>query len=387
MSRDFAPEELDATNLASATLSLDEAVLRMDVDAQPGPEDVADDLLESVERATKRYENVQWPISDEQAPDYRYLAGEPDPATFALTPAVLEGLISANRYAPVRNHNIIAFALRGARLLSGDEVEMVDTVELENVRPNHREFRCVVGFYFTDRQKLTVYTGSTVPCRLAVYENRVGIRRSNLLPTGLHTYYIWRHKSLSPALRLAHSRSNLELGARATVLRNRQNDQLDINDIFDYSRPYDNVHCSYYLTEAAALGASFSSWGCLTVRGRKDPSDQWEKFQQVLSGVGAKERVDLLLATGKDAAVASTNLGDPQALSDRLTALRAGSRGPEVERLQLQLGLEPSGYYGALTLDKFTGAQRAHAGMADGILTPSLDAELGWGVFHARMNS
>lgn len=390
MSRDLTPEEIDALTGTVGNMSLDEAARLEDVGAQPGPEDLTlEDLSPMAKASAAELLSVTWPSSDERAPDFRYLADVPSGTDFELTPDVLDHLIALNRYEPYRDKQVIAFALRGAQLAAGHEIESAENVPLRQVPPNHRHFRCVLGFYFLDERRLTAYTGSTVPCRRAIYGYKHGGSKSNMLPTGLYTYFVWRHKAIKPALRLSSSGKDPEMGAPATVLRNTNNYQLEVTDPFSYSAaPWDNIHCSYYIDEQDYEGAYFSSWGCLTVRGRNSPaSDQWKKFQAVLTGLGERSRVDLLLATGKDAAVAASAANDLSLIEDKLTALRFGSRGPEVSRLQEKLGTDVTGYFGAATLDKLTERQRVindsagHGRIADGIYTKAMEALTGWGIF------
>ncbi len=385
MPQDVSPEEIAARQDSPAIpLTLDEAILLEDVGAQISPEDLPPAAPDA--EAAAELSHVKWPASDEEAPDYRYVAKEQVGIDFVLTPEVLDALIRLNSYEPHRQDGLMAFALRGAQLTSGHEIERADRVSLKQVRPDHRTFRCVIGFYHLADRKLSAYTGSTVPCRLAVYSYVNGGESANMLPTGLWTYYVWRHKNIRPALRLAYSASDPEKGSAATVLRNKNNYQLDVSDTFDPSTPYDNVHCSYFLSEDARLGASFSSWGCLTVRGTPSPSAQWAKFQSVLDGLGPRKRVDLLLATGKDAAMCSLSGAAAKAI---LTALRPGSRGEEVRRLQEKLGVSVTGYFAADTADKYTSFQRtflSDAGqgrIADGLFTRAIDEATGWNVFSA----
>lgn len=334
---------------------------------------------------------VSWPRHDENAPDYAYLADIITSQTTEVTGKTLRKLIASNRYTPFSDNGIIAFALRGATLVDGDDVENARSIPIEVTRPDHRNFNCLVGFYFPDSDRLSLYTGSTVPCRLAIKSYAAGGDAANMLPTGLYSYYIWRHKNLRPALRLASgnaSSAQLEAGASATVLRSKNDTVMGTKDIFDLSRPLDNVHCSYFIAEDARLGARFSSWGCLTVRGTKQGTHQWAKFQAVLSGLGSGTRLDLVLATGKDAAVANDDRH-----GDHLIALRQGSRGDEVERVQGALGIPQTGYFGAHTMDRFTGVQRrgnetgGRGATATGILTPAVARDLGWDVFSPNLGS
>ena len=381
---DYPPEHDAGFKGPRAFMTMEEAAQTEDIGAQPDPEHP--DFLRQVEPRTSArsvsLSDVFWPTDDREAPDYAFIADLPEATKFDLTAETLETLFEAGRYRPHRSDGVIAFALRGATLVNNDEVEHALAVPIQTLRPDHRKFRCVLGFYFTKTKRLHAYTGSTVPCRKAVASYASGGSAANMLPTGLHTFYIWRHRNLKPALRMGRSGVDPETGAPTTVLRSRNNGEMETLDVFDYSTPYDNVHCSYYLSEDPGLGSSFSSWGCLTVRGLKDPSDQWERFQNVLIDLGSRTQVDLLLTTGKEASLAADG-----GHTDSLTALRAGSRGPEVGRLQRQLGMSETGYLGARTLDKMTGAERRHNDSfgngrhATGIYTPTLDASTGWGVF------
>lgn len=377
------PADLPPSNAAPSealAAALESVAETDDVGAQPDPPEGAPGEFE----VAADLSDVKWPSSDENAPDYAYLAGVSSDAEFTLDAEAVRRLMAANRYQPATDSGAVAIAFRGAQLAEGHEQERKSAITLKELRPDHRAFNCVIGFFFPGDDTLTLYTGSTVPCRAAVRGYAMGGDASNMLPTGLYTYHIWRHKQLRPALRLASgngSNGELETGRQATVLRSREDTVLGTKDIFDLSRPLDNVHCSYYLNEDPRLGASFSSWGCLTVRGAKTPSHQWEKFQAVLSDIGSANRVDLMLATGKDAALAAAGNVAP------LVALRQGSTGDEVKRVQAELGLGQTGYFGPVTQDKFTGAER-HANeaaglgrIATGILTPAVAATLGWQVF------
>jgi hypothetical protein len=380
-----------SANPEANTLTLEEAAERIDVGAQPGPEDLDVTSPEALaETASIDLSQVRWPSDDRNAPDYAYVAEELDPGRFLLTPDAIEALLRLNRYAPDRSKETIAFALRGASLLSGHEVEDVDEVKLESVRPDHRNFRCVLGYYFTNTRRLSVFSGSTVPCRRAVWGFVNGGDASNMLPTGLHTLFVWRHKALRPALRMGRSSADPETGAQATVLRTTNDTILGTQDTFDLSVPLDNVHCSYFLQEDSFLGATFSSWGCLTVRGEKTPSQQWKKFQKTLGDLGARTRVDLLLASGKDIALIEAGQGDPASLEQKMGALRRGSQGPEVKRLQEKIGFTGSavdGHFGPATLHRFASIQRqlnqelGHGPKADGIYSRDMEAKSGWDIF------
>jgi hypothetical protein len=132
--------------------------------------------------------------------------------------------------------------------------------------------------------------------------------------------------------------------------------------------------------------ASFSSAGCLTVRGKQVASDQWAKFQAVLNQLGQGKRCDLVLLTGRDAGIAAAMLlggqsNDDAALRRELVRLRPGSQGLEVSRMREKLGLSAGTYFGPVTKKKLTERQTQQGQRADGIFTPELDKIWGWHVF------
>lgn len=383
MHKEFSPDDLFDPAADRRPGDVADFAMREDPGAEPDPDDLDDSLTEAGGPDLSR---VTWP-EDARAPDYAWLKDMAEPESFELTADVLEGVVQAGRFDPFRDRGLVAFALRGARLAEGHEAVLQRAIRIETARPDHRRFRCVLGFWHVQTGRVTAFTGSTVPCRLAIAGFAAGGDRSNMLPTGLYTTYVWRHKRLRPALRMSTGNASdaaLEAGAQVTVLRSRNDTTLDTTDIFDRGDPpLDNVHCSFFLNEDARLGAAFSSWGCLTVRGRKDPSDQWKTYQEVLSDYGTRNRLDLLVVTGKEAALhAGRAVGAAQ-----LVALRPGSKGGEVSRLQQALGIGDSDFFGPVTADRFTGFQRAfnerngRGRVADGVLTPSRATEMGLGVF------
>ena len=342
------------------------------------------------------YDVVKWPRLDANAPDYAHIAHLEAPDRFILSGDVLDRLIAQNKFVPFEDHQVVAFALRGAMLDNSHAAEDVEEVEILNIRPDHMNFRCLIGFYFLQRRKISVFSGSTVPCRKAIFNFVNGGDSCNMLPNGLYSYYIWRHKQITPALRLAESnkgntpnqiQAHLESAQWVTVLRSKNDTIFGTKDKWDRSKPLDNVHCSYYLSYNPDLGSSFSSWGCLTVRGKKTPSDQWQGFQSRLRNIGSTKRVDLMLLTGKDAALAALGIDHPDILQDEnMVRLRVGSQGPEVATLQRKLGLTETGSFDASTREKLTDFQRELSAQdgaepsADGIYSPALDAITGWNI-------
>ncbi|TYB89037.1 peptidoglycan-binding protein [Oceaniovalibus sp. ACAM 378] len=321
--------------------------------------------------------SVIWPQSDHDVPDLSHLAKTSLPDRFTLTPETLEILLAQGWFLPWRDGDLIALALRGATLCDGDDSGWCRQVKLAHARPDLTRFRCVVGFWRPRRGEIRLFTGSTVPCRRALYDQASGLRPANLLPTGLYPMAIWRHRDIWPALRMSRgntAHAALEIGAESTVQRPVSGTCLDTRGKFNRARPYDNVHCSHLLHPDAAFGATFSSLGCITLRGTAAPSDQWAAFQSVLTDHGLRSRVDLLLTTGKEAALAT---------SGSLPAtLRPGSSGPAVSQLQHRLGLAQTGYFGPATSETLaTRLRRQNVGAV--ILTDTRAKSMGWDVIEA----
>ena len=329
---------------------------------------------------------VAWASSDRLSPCYSHLLiGDGDHVTvdktFDVGKAELELLIGANLYQPRGKNDIIAFGIRGARLRGTEKVELVDRFPLEDTRPDHKNFRCVIGYYFRATGKLSAFTGSTVPWQGYMS----GGVKNNLLPTGCYIYKKGVHRPqtesrwVDPALRLSDA-DGAESGP-ATVLRTTRDLTFDMTDDWDYCAPSDNIHCAY-------SDGQFSSLGCQTIKGGLHDG-LWAIFQSTLKALPASSRVDYVLFTGAEFSIAASlvkagnRVGDP-IVSARLGRLRSGSEGEEVKRLQARLDTEVTGYFGAATKKKLTDVQRAHGIAADGIFSPALDKTLGWDVLSPR---
>lgn len=348
-------------------------------------------LLESLQ--PRRARAAYWPADDSNAPDYAHLSEVDAPARFTLRSEDLEALIAANRFQPKGAGNVLALALRGAMLPQGFEKEKAVEAQVDNLRPDHHDYRCLLGFYYQSEGRFTLFAGSTVPAPYYMqqyYNQEHGLphetnTKCNLLPTACYMYRVGHHRDIEPALRATEPGTN-ESDATVTVLRTRNDLTFEHNDVWDMTTPYDNVHCAYFINYSEKYEAAFSSAGCLTVRGRKTPSDQWKKYQAVLNNIGPKKRVDLILLTGKECAIAAKlreagMAQDPPTLMNELVRLRVGSQGEEVKRLQKKLGMSGTGYFGAATRRTLITFQGSQGLRKDGLYSPALDKQLGWQVF------
>ncbi len=370
-----------------------------------GPDDL--DLGEDDDATVRaRVPTVSWPKADRDAPDYAHLEPEGrEPIVgdrrFKFDAEDIRRLIKANAFDPRGPGNNdqgtrgrIVFALRGALLIDdqdGDNdgaVAGVDHLELEETRPDHRDFKCVIGICDTNTGELSAYTASTVPnvkfmTNYYKWNNGLGGNRTisaNMLPTGCYVFRVHAHGGgrIRPALRLTDPDSITSDG-KATVLRTRNNLTYSTEDIFDYCQPYDNVHCAYAYD-------SFSSAGCLTIKG-PDGAGPWGQFQSILKTMRFDTRIDVLLLTGREASMASylreKGLAQETAYATRLLSrLRVGSIGDAVKRLQQRLGVTETGYFGPYTKKKLADYQREHNLLCDGVWSPQLEALLGWAVLN-----
>ncbi len=385
----------------------EEEVRRSPISRAPHPDefDGPDDLEIDEEQITRsRIPPAAWPKADAEAPDYAHLepAGrEPLPGAKRFTIGVgdIELLIKANGFDPKGPDSRIVFGLRGAMLIDeGDGMNDgvmagVDTITLEDIRPDHRAFRCTIGYLNRETGKISAFRASTVPnvqylTNYYMWNNGLGGNSStgaNMLPTGCYVYRMGAHGGgrIYPALRLTDPDRLAEDG-QACVLRTKNDLTFKTDDILDHCTPYDNIHCAYAFDK-------FSSAGCQTIQG-PNGEGPWGQFQAVLRTMKVNTRIDYMLLTGRDAALAvwlreTGKADDPEMVAKWLGRLRPGSRGEAVGRLQQQLGMKPSGYFGPSTKKKLGELQRGKGLLADGIWSPRTEDKLGWSIFQVPPQS
>ncbi len=341
--------------------------------------DFFDEDFENPENATRAI-SVRW-AADKESPCYSHLLGSGQTSvtvekSFALTRREFDLIIEANAYRPKGHGDVIAFGVRGARIRGAEKVENADSIPLEDARPNHVSYRCILGYYNLKTGKLSAYTGSTVPW----HEYMSKRMKHNLLPTGCYIYKLGTHRPanqsrwVTPALRLSDAKGS-DSGL-VTVLRNGDDTTFDFEDDWDQCAPSDNIHTAYSHT-------GFSSLGCQTVKGGMHDG-LWADFQKHLKTLPAGVRVDYVLTTGAEVSIAASLIArgaDKATITKALGRLRFGSEGERVNRLQAKLGLPATGYFGASTKSALIAFQEDKEIGADGILTPQLDAQAGWGVF------
>jgi CshA-type fibril repeat protein len=355
----------------------------------PDHEDL-EDIEETIRRSPleRRAGGVAW-AKDEDAPDYAHLIeadrlGVAPSKDFRLTPDILDLIIRANVFAPKGPDDMIVFALRGGMLMSGAKAENQDWLDIQDTRPNHKDFRCTIGYYHQKTRKLSGYQASTVPTAACVTGYATRGSPANLLPTGCYVFRVGIHniskpaRQVNPALRMTEP-DKPGTDATTTVLRSKKDMTYKHDDFWDMCTPTDNVHCAFYFDR-------FSSAGCLTIQGDRT-SGPWGNFQALLKPLPHNTRIDVLLVTGREAAIAARLIAegrhqDADLVGKTLGRLRLGSEGPAVSRLQVRLGSTGTGYFGAATRSAMVVKERELGKVAsDGIFSPADDVQFGWDVF------
>ncbi len=346
------------------------------------------------EAARRRYtaSDVRWVANDANHPDYTHLPPDAKGRPFDLTADDLDVLIRLNRFAPEKGgHGRVLFALRGARLLGDTHAqENVTAVRAIDVRPNHVDFRCVIGVYDFASRKLSAYTASSV-CNagavVACYNFYAGFttkKQGNILPTGCYELCVGTHfgsVQVPGVFRLGNGPVPAQASKHA-VLRTGNDVTLGTQDIWDPCKPSDNLHPAFGNTR-------FSSLGCLTVRGTYSNrhEGEWAKLRKaagLVSGQGDGTRYDIVLLTGLDAATIAgmREAGAEEAdVAAALSCLRQGSRGEEVRRLRTQLALSDGDEFDWRTAEVLAAAQRQKLGWATGIYGTNMDVLLGFRIF------
>ncbi len=331
--------------------------------------------------------DVKW-ANDDLAPDYRHIADRSlSGKRFAISADDIELLIKANRYAPIRDNKRILFGLRGASL-DGDRMQVdLPELHLRDARPDHLEFRCVIGVLNLETRTLSGFVASTVPNANAVltgwqlHATKQSEMRGNLLTTGCYPYVIGAHgKREVPGCFLQGTSANSEDRSWVVVLRSLKDVSYDLDDYWNVCQPHDNMHPAF-------LAESFSSEGCQTVRGLWTAGAHTGDFAALKLAVGkagtggAGSRFDYMLITGLEAAIAA-NLrirglaSDPVIVQEQLGRLRQGSKGLEVAALQRALKRPETGVLDAKDRMALIDRQIEEKLPTDGIYTPQMDRTL-----------
>jgi hypothetical protein len=343
---------------------------------------------EGLEAAGLTVASVRWNPKDDEQPDYRHLDTSLAGASFDVTCDDLDLLIKTNEFAPLSDK--LVFALRGASLGGVPKRENVTFVPITDQRPDHREFRCIIGVYDRSHKTLSAYQASTVPNAAYVFKcyamaqagTPISRLTGNILPTGCYTYTVGPHhpgtnREIPTVLRLAQTASD---ASPVVVLRSISDTIYDRFDPLVTAVPADNVH-------PGQMSRGFSSAGCLTLPGFYSNGQHtgiWKDFRTAL-GLGPEANgthYSLMLLTGLDAGLATHVRAGNRPLSN-IQRLRHGSTGPRVAALQSALGIstQANPILGPSTRQVLVSRQVAKLGWSDGIYSPDMDQLLGLGIY------
>jgi hypothetical protein len=352
-------------------------------------------LISVIEGPQPTLADVKWNSNDDEQPDYHHLPKLAAGTEFELTADDVEALISHNDFAV--KPGLVIFGLRGARIVGADKREKVAAVTIADQRPDHRDYRCVIGVLDRASKRLWAYKASTV-CNansvLSGYQKaKQGVFEGNVLPTGCYTYTVGIHRAgttgeIRGVLRLSQDST----GASTVIALRTINDVVyDRRDFWHKCAPADNIH-------PGRRNTGFSSLGCLTLPGdykmsNKTHSGLWADFRVAL-GMGKTfaasdngKQYSLVLLTGQDAALAASlrqsgDLDDAAKTKAALRRLRFGSQGAAVAALQQKLGLAPdqTKLLGPVTRAALIERQQQVKGWADGIVSPETEQALGLNV-------
>jgi hypothetical protein len=288
--------------------------------------------------------DAHWPNNPANAPDTWHLPTGLGNAAFDITPNVIERIISLGAFAPDTSTNgRLVLSLRGCMIADGSDSE--ERIRLKAVKPDYERFRCLIGVFNITSRLISLYVASTVPRRTGMlrFYNKINfgindVPNCNMLPTGCYEHCVGTHGGhageVTYVLRLGDGPTSADKGA-ATVLRTTNDLTYGTADMWDNTRPGDNIHPAF-------LSTSFSSVGCLTVRGNQTPggsyttgSGEWLKFRRKVGfdGTNYGRRFDNLLVTGHEAAAVAAAI-ESGSDTAALVCLRQGSRGEAVRLLQ-----------------------------------------------------
>jgi hypothetical protein len=393
-----------ASPSASHTESLSlESLESVEGDWAGMPEDITDDMpqpppadaaLESLE-AAPGWTAISWVQNEDHSTEYGHIIADDrtlKDCEFELSARDLDLLIRANAFEPDFSAGKIIFGLRGATLLGStsspdDRLFQIEraSLRLKEARPDHSEFRCVIGVYDLATQRLSGFIASTVPKRDVVHGFAKNASPAcNLLPCGCYTYVVGPHRGKAGCLRETEDYA---------VLRNRNNMTYDTGDIWESGFPADNIHPSFADPSGSA---KFSSLGCQVIQGNINKSTGahigvWAKFRTTLGllkpGTGDhNKKFSYVLLTGLEAATAARLRSqgkdtDFAAVLASLGRLRQGSRGDHVRRLQAALKLKETGILDAATKVALAKLQADKLKWADGVYAPAMDQALSLNIY------
>ncbi len=342
--------------------------------------------------------DVRW-AADTLSPDTRHLATPIDTTPFVLNGTLIARLAQLNRFAFADVDAKIVFGLRGCTLDSSQRT-FVDSISVREIAPNHTDNRCVIGVWDSATGKVVAFHASTVPNwkYMEAYRQNHS-RKANLLPCGKFDMVVGTHRPTKKnekgevVANPGRVQGALRNNKRVVVLRSEDDLTYTVNDTWDETIAFDNLHPGIVaVNSGASTVPDFSSAGCNTIPGASKsdvPSGDWAAFREALGLDNAHPTKDdgkrsfaYVLLSGRDARVTATM---KEALAP--ARLRFGSSGADVRALQEALANHPKSYFKGTSDGSFgSGTAMAYiryqkdrdGGAADCIVTPADATALGF---------
>lgn len=302
----------------------------------------------------KMEENLRTPVTwapDDRSIDFSHIHSYvSSPREFKLAPDALELLCNRNSFVLPAGGKVL-FGLRGCEIQKGIEhAPWSDSHELAWTRPDHKDFRCVLGVWDRTKNQLSVFRGSTVPEVSLMHLCMLNLTRTNLLPTGLYQYAVGTHSGLVKQVGAFRQQG-------AVVALRTYNDLVydpspEVEFWADGSLG-DNIHAAFPVPRTTV--PLFSSAGCQVVSGAYIdgiPVGGWAAFRtaaglaEISKGAEASpddgKRFPYVLLTGLEACLASRKYAP---FLKEYRRIRFGSTADTVKALQQQLKVTPTGRF------------------------------------------
>ena len=133
-------------------------------------------------------EDAQW-ADDQASPDIHHLNASFSEIPFDFSSADLREWVTKNFFSLSEGQDEVLFALRGCQIANNKQGLFSDSVQLQELSPNHKDYKDVLGMWRQSSDKLAVFEGSTVPnWYYMCIQAEMGGHQANMLPTGRYLY-------------------------------------------------------------------------------------------------------------------------------------------------------------------------------------------------------
>ena len=250
----------------------------------------------------------------------------------SFSSANLRKLLQVNFYQFSQKDHIV-FCIRGASAdVKPGHADFKDSYDITESTLNYETCNCLIGIWNPVKDKIALFSGSTVPNLRYIKKQAQGVARANCMMSGYYDYYA---KGFHSPKAVANAHEGLRQ-ATNIVLRRSYNDFVFTNaDTIEVGNPHDNIHAAYI----SDLKGNYSSAGCQVVagqpkcaaRGDQPNTLYWKAFYDAVHGLD-QQRFPYALFRFADVEAIATHGNQPME-----ARLRFGSQGAPVLALQQAL--------------------------------------------------